>query len=130
MKPEEQRQALASALPKTLGLSSSGCWMWRDSTEHWHACHENDPLQDLNAMREAVAHLISGDIGQDLQARSRVKIFTRELLKLTSGRYAPDWPECDSYGSFCVLHLMLQLTSERVAEAVLRTTNLWTDTTP
>lgn len=102
--------------------------MWASAPGVWHCCYPDDcPLVDMNAAMAAVRHLFGEDIGQDLQARHQVRVFIRELMKRTSGKYAPDWPDCDSYGYFSVLYLMLNLSPQDIFVAILRTLNLWTE---
>ena len=111
MSPEQQREALAEAFPKTIGLSSSGCWMWCDLMSRWHACHENDPLQDLNAMRRLLEEfdlLVRLPIGQHmLAAVRRHQCVEGAAIVDTISATAPDW-----------------------AEAYIRISNRWTDEQP
>lgn len=126
MKPEEQRIAIAEACGLRMDRPISG----------WHDlgcdCRECYPLpnytRDLNAAMKAVDKLIAGDIGQDLIARHRMFIYTRCLMRLTSGdRYAPDWPDVTAYSPFGVLLLVKNISAPHVCEALLRTLNLWKD---
>lgn len=125
MSPEAQRIAIAEACG----------WEWSREDGEW--CHSRkvadcygmppDYLNSLDAIFPAVVQLVGGDIGQDLNVRFRLQVFIRELMKLTSGRWAPDWPDCESYGRFAVMPMILSLSPDKISEALLKTLNLWTE---
>jgi hypothetical protein len=130
MKPEEQRIAIAEAC----GWTTIGRIDQYDPPVGFPAGKLTvagnqrslpDYLNDLNAAHAAALELVGGDIGRDLNARHQLRVFVRLLMGLTNPRYAPDWPDCDSYSSFSVLHLMLGLSADKICEALLRTLNLW-----
>jgi hypothetical protein len=131
MKPEEQRIAIAEAcgwkfIPEYYHGEDQPPEFTTVTPEGKHLCgHYPDYLNDLNTAHAAVLELVGGDIGRDLDARHRLRVFVRLLMVETNPRYAPDWPDCDSYSSFSVLHLMLGLSADKICEALLRTLNLW-----
>lgn len=83
---------------------------------HW--VHTAIVLDDLNVMRRALATF---EPGTDLDARTKKQIFIRELAKQVDTRNAPDWPDCDSYGRFCVISLIFEPSAEDYANAFLIT---------
>lgn len=119
MSPEKQRIKIAEACPPTLVLMRRGIPVWRDKFEYDESSPkpqhvEFDPLNDLNAMREAEKVLEGLPDGEDYAAH-----LCRIVLDIDIG---DDLTVCLNLWA---LRRLAKATAAQRAEAFLRTLNLW-----